>query len=343
MTPPKQKPSFLALFMSALIGIFTAGCVLAVSSVSAIAQPASDLMSRDNPMGARVLLVGPGKFYEKPSDAAKVASDGDVVDISAGTYKGDVAVWRQNNLTIRGTGGPVEIKADGRSAGGKAIWVLAGDNVKVQNITFSGAAVPDGNGAGLRLEGADTVIENCEFRDNQMGILTGNNPDSDILITNSRFISNRVKGARPLGHNIYIGNVNSFTMIGSLSQGAVRGHNVKSRARVNSLIGNRIIDGPDGASSYLVDLPAGGIAVLRNNYLEQGEKAENLTLVSFGAETLLHDENRLMITDNFMVNKSGAGTFVRNYTDTPVQIIGNSFDGSGTVLRGPGTILDRSP
>jgi hypothetical protein len=341
MALPAAKLTFLGALMSVLM---MAEAPLTAQEAPLTAQEAaSDLMTRDNPMGARILLVGPGKFYEKPSDAAKVAADGDVIDIAPGTYKGDVAIWRQNDLTIRANDGPVEIKANGRSAGGKAIWVLAGDNVKVQNITFSGAEVPDGNGAGLRLEGASTVIENCEFRDNQMGVLSGNRADSDILITNSRFIANRVNGARPLGHNIYIGNVNSFTLVGSTSEGAVRGHNVKSRARINTLIGNRILDGPKGASSYLVDLPAGGIAVLRNNYLEQGRNAENLTLVSYGAETLLHTENRLMITGNFMVNKAGAGTFVRNYTETPAQIIGNSFDGSGTILRGPGTVIDRTP
>jgi len=334
----------MALSASNLTFLGTLMSVLMIAGTSSAAQEAtSDLMSRDNPMGARILLVGPGKFYEKPSDAAKVAADGDVVDIAAGTYKGDVAIWQQNNLTIRGKGGPVEIKAEGRSAGGKAIWVLAGDNVKVQNITFSGAVVPDGNGAGIRIEGAGIAIENCEFRNNQMGILSGDSANSDILITNSRFIANRVNGARPLGHNIYIGNVNSFTLIGSTSEGAVRGHNVKSRARINTLIGNRILDGPDGASSYLVDLSAGGIAVLKANYLEQGENAENLTLVSYGAETLLHTENQLIITDNFMINKAGAGTFVRNYTEIPAQIIGNSFEGSGTVLRGPGTVSDRAP
>lgn len=296
------------------------------------------VMNRNNPMGSRVLEVGPGKFYPTPSAAAKTAGDGDVIEIAAGVYRGDVATWRGNNLTIRGVGGKVQLLAAGRSAGGKAIWVIRGNNIHVENISFSGAHVPDRNGAGIRLEGAGLVVDNCDFHDNQMGILTGANLASDVIIRNSRFVHNVVEGTRSLGHNVYIGNVNSLTLINSHVEGAVRGHNVKSRARVTTLIGNRIIDGDKGASSYLVDFAAGGIGVMRDNYLEQGDRAENYTLVSYGAEKLLHTENRLLIVNNEFVNKSPNGTFIRNLTDAPAEITGNKFEGSGAVLRGPGVV-----
>lgn len=299
------------------------------------------VMSRDTPLGAQVLSVGPGKLYPTPSAAAKVAKDGDIIEISAGIYRGDVARWRQNNLTLRGVGGKVQLLAAGRSSGGKAIWVIRGNNTRVENISFSGARVPHGNGAGIRLEGSGLVIDNCEFTGNQMGILAGSIPDSNVVIRNSRFVGNRVEGKRPLGHNVYIGNVNTLTMENNHVEGAVHGHNVKSRARVTTLINNRIIDGPEGASSYLVDMAAGGIGVMRDNYLEQGDRAENFTLVSYGAERQLHPENRLLIVNNRFVNKSHNGTFVRNHSDAPAELIGNSIEGSGTVLRGPGTVIGR--
>ncbi len=295
-------------------------------------------MSRENPMGARVLKVGPGTFYAAPSAAAKVARDGDIVEIAAGTYRGDVAVWTANNLTIRGVGGKVQLLAAGRSAQSKAIWVLRGNNYHIENISFSGARVPDRNGAGIRLEGAGLVIDNCDFHDNQMGILAGTNQASDVVIRNSRFIHNVVEGTQSLGHNIYVGQVNSLTVTDSLVEGAVRGHNVKSRARVTILIGNKIIDGDRGASSYLVDLSDGGIGILRDNYLEQGPRAENYTLVSYGAENLVHKENRLLVVNNEFVNQAPNGTFIRNYTDAPAEITGNRFEGSGTILSGPGVV-----
>ena len=72
--------------------------------------------------GGQILSVGPGKAFSVPSKAAKVARDGDIIEILAGTYRGDVAVWRANNLVIRGVGGRVVLDAAGKSAGGKAIW-----------------------------------------------------------------------------------------------------------------------------------------------------------------------------------------------------------------------------
>lgn len=55
-----------------------------------------------------LLRVGPGEAYPVPSAAAKAARDGDVVEIRAGTYSGDVAVWLASNLVIRGVGGRPE-------------------------------------------------------------------------------------------------------------------------------------------------------------------------------------------------------------------------------------------
>lgn len=290
------------------------------------------------PLSADVIEVGPGLRHETPSAAARVAQHGDRVEIMAGDYQGDVAVWRQNNLTIRGMGSGAHLRAAGRSAEGKAIWVIKGDKNHIENITFSGTRVRSRNGAGIRIEGAGLVIENSTFMDNEMGILGGDNPDSDIVIQNSTFIANRVDRRRPLGHNIYLGNVRSLTVINSDISGAVRGHNVKSRARTNRLTGNRITDGPNGAAGYLVDLPAGGIAIIRDNVLEQGPRAENFTLLSFGAERLLHDEDRLEVMGNRFVNEASGGTFIRNHTDAAALVRDNRFKGSGTILRGTGHV-----
>jgi len=119
--------------------------------------------------------------------AALIAQDGDIVEIEAATYDGDAAVWRQNNLTLRGIGGRAVLRANGASAEGKAIWVIKGSGAIVENIEFVGSTVADGNGAGIRQEGAGLIIRNCYFHHNQNGILTGQNPLSDILIESSEF------------------------------------------------------------------------------------------------------------------------------------------------------------
>jgi hypothetical protein len=62
------------------------------------------------------------------------------------------------------------------------------------------------------------------------------------------------------------------------------GHDVKSRARENYILYNRISDGPDGTASYEVDLPNGGLSYLIGKVIQQGPRTDNNTIVSYGAE-----------------------------------------------------------
>ena len=81
--------------------------------------------------GPRTWRVGPDRELTTPSAAAAVARDGDTVLIDPGTYSGDVATWTQDDLTLRGDGGRAHLRADGKDAQGKAIWVIAGDRTTV--------------------------------------------------------------------------------------------------------------------------------------------------------------------------------------------------------------------
>jgi hypothetical protein len=100
---------------------------------------------------ARVLHVGPGQRYRKPSQAIAAARPGDEIQIDArgnGAYRGDVCAWSTIHLTIVGVHGRAHIDAAGQSSELKAIWVIAGNDTTIENIEFSGARVPDQNGAG---------------------------------------------------------------------------------------------------------------------------------------------------------------------------------------------------
>ena len=65
-------------------------------------------------------------------------------------------------------GGGVRIIAHGNDAESKAIWVIKGTRVVVEGIEFTGASVPDLNGAGIRHEGGKLTVRNCVFDGNQM-------------------------------------------------------------------------------------------------------------------------------------------------------------------------------
>lgn len=290
---------------------------------------------------SRVLRVGPGRPLPTPATAARLARDGDRVEIDAGDYFGDVAVWRADGLVLRGVGGRVRLHAAGNAAEGKAIWVIEGDRVRVENVAFIGARVPSRNGAGIRHEGGRLWLRNCLFRNNEMGLLTANEPTMEVRIENSEFAANTVDYRRygRLGHNIYIGRIARFTLINSHVHDAVTGHNVKSRAADNYLLYNRIGD-TRGASSYLVDLAEGGRAYLLGNLLYQNAAAQNPVLVSFAAE---HNRDRpdqaLHLVNNTLVNGLGApGVFVNNHAVAPARLVNNIFAGGGTPLLGPGSL-----
>jgi hypothetical protein len=284
------------------------------------------------------LRVGLGKEFLVPSIAADFAGDGDVVEIDQGTYDGDTAIWRANNLTIRAAGKRVHLRAQGASAEGKAIWVVKGNNTTIENIEFSGAKVSARNGAGIRLEGAGLTLRRCYFHDNETGILTGANAASDVLIENSEFAGNGAGDG--MSHNIYVGAVRSFTLRFSYIHHAVVGHNVKSRAARNYVLYNRVTDEQTGNSSYLVEFPNGGLAYVIGNLLQKGVHAENTTLVSYGAEGLVQGVNKLYIVNNTLVNeRPEGGKFVFAAAGTSAAMaVNNIFAGRGTVAEGPLTL-----
>ncbi|MEI8572276.1 right-handed parallel beta-helix repeat-containing protein [Methylomonas sp. LW13] len=281
--------------------------------------------------------VGPQRALKLPSAAARLAKDGDVVSIDAGLYQGDVASWPQQRLTIRGMAGGAHLEALGNSAEGKAIWVLKGNDTVVENIELSGASAPALNGAGIRFEGTHLTLRNCHFHHNQMGILTGVNPDSDILIENSEFNDNTVDYPRygKLGHNIYIGNIRRFTLQNSYIHDASTGHNVKSRARENYILYNRITDERNG-SSYLVDLPDGGAGYLIGNLFHQSANTENAAMLAFAAEHNQTQPNQqLYLVNNTFVNDYPGGSFLHNHSIATAMLINNLLIGEATAMIGP--------
>lgn len=304
--------------------------VVCVVASLALATPVTATDARDQP---RMLRVGPDRALTTPSAAAAVARDGDTVLIDAGTYDGDVATWTQDDLTLRGEGGRAHLRADGRSAQGKAIWVIAGDRTTVDRIEFSGATVPDGNGAGIRQEGAGLTVTRSWFHDNEDGLLTGASPASDIVISRSRFFRNG--GGDGYTHHLYVGAVRSLTVTGSHLWGARVGHELKSRAARNTIVAN-LIDDRGGTASYSVDLPNGGRTLIAGNVIVQGRNSENSTLVSYGAEGLTHPSRRLWVVNNTFVNRRPSGTFVAAVPGSRAVLRNNLLVGPGELISGAG-------
>lgn len=242
---------------------------------------------------AASLEVGPGKKFDTIGRAVAAAAPGDVIEVDpAGTYAGDVCRITANRLTIRSAGKErVRLPAAGTICGGKAIFVIAADEVTVAGIEFSGARAPAGNGAGLRLEGRNVVVRNCRFEDCEDGILGG---AGDVVIERCEFARcGLTPNPQVITHNLYLSaEVTRLTFRGNYSHASKVGHLLKCRAQESLILFNRFSD-EDGTGSYRIDLPNGGRALIMGNVIEQGPRACNDRLVTYGGEGLTHAANAL--------------------------------------------------
>ncbi len=110
---------------------------------------------------AATLHAGPNEPYKAPCAAIAAATPGDVIEIDAGLYLGDVCAWSTDGLTLRGINGRAHLDADHKNAQGKGIWVPYGRDTVVENIEFSGARVPSHNGAGIRASGVNLTVRHA--------------------------------------------------------------------------------------------------------------------------------------------------------------------------------------
>lgn len=283
-------------------------------------------------MAGQLLRVGPSEGLKTVSAAARQARDGDVVEIAAGDYHGDVAVWTQNGITVRGVGGKVRLIADGASAEQKAIWVVRGGAMTVENVEFTGARVWHRNGAGIRFEKGRLVVRDCVFLDNENGILTGNDKNSVLDIENSDFGHNGAGDG--YSHNLYVGAMRRLTVTGSHFHHARVGHLLKSRAAENHIVGNRLVDGEGGRASYELEFPNGGIAHVSGNTIQQSATTENPVMVSFGAEGYTWPRNELHLIGNTLIDdRKPPGVILRVWPGADrVETSGNRLVGGKSLF-----------
>ncbi|MBC7636287.1 MAG: hypothetical protein H7251_11860 [Acetobacteraceae bacterium] len=139
------------------------------------------------PGAARQFQVGADRAFKLPSDVARQVSDGDTVEIDPGEYY-DCVNWRANRLTIAGRGAGVVITDVACSD--KAAFVISGDAVHVRRIVFTRIRVADRNGAGIRAQGGDLNIADCQFINNEVGVLAAGVARARITVVDSVFDDN---------------------------------------------------------------------------------------------------------------------------------------------------------
>jgi hypothetical protein len=283
------------------------------------------------------LTVGAGQQFATLNSALLASHDGDTIYVQAGTYTNDFSDIN-TKVSIVGVGGMAHFVATVSPPNGKAIFVVNTD-LSIDHLEFSGAAVGDGNGAGIRSYQPGTLtITNSYFHDNQDGILAGTpaNGVGVITIDHSEFSHNG--DGSGLSHNIYVNDIGNFQATNSYFHDAAVGHEIKSRAAVNTITNNRIMDG-NGTASYSIDLPNGGNSTVANNFIQQGPNSQNPTIIAYSEEGSPWPGSQLIVQGNTIVNQL-AGTAYGVWSNfVTAQITGNHFYGltPSQIALGPNT------
>lgn len=307
------------------------GLLLALATATcggALAQPAT----------RPVLRVGPAQALRSLASAARQARDGFDIEVDAGDYVADVAVWRANDLRLRAVGGRVRVIAGGAAAENKGIFVTAGERIRIEGFDFIGARAADAIGSGVRLERGTLLLRDCSFRDCEMGLLTANHPAIRLEVENCEFSHAAQRPGNAPAHLLYAGSIGHLAVSGSYFHHGRIGHLLKSRAAWNVVAYNRLSDEAGGRASYELEFPNGGVAVVLGNLIQQGAQTENPYLIAYGAEGLRHARNELYLVHNTLVdNLPKEGRYLRLAAGTTRSLaVNNLLVGGGRFLTEPG-------
>ncbi|HEX8466557.1 MAG TPA: right-handed parallel beta-helix repeat-containing protein [Allosphingosinicella sp.] len=236
-----------------------------------------------------------GQAFATLQDAVNSIGGGSgTIRIAPGRY-GECAVQEAGRVAYvaerRG-----EAVFDGGACEGKATLVLRGKGARVEGLVFTRVRVPDGNGAGIRLQEGDLDVSYSIFSDGQSGILSHNGPPGSVRIDHSTFTG---LGEGDGVHSIYIGRYGSLSVTHCRFERGRGGHYVKSRAPRIEVLASSFDDSGGRRTNYLIDLSNGAVGRIAGNVFVHGTGKENYTtLISVAPEGAENRSAGLAIEDN---------------------------------------------
>jgi hypothetical protein len=195
----------------------------------------------------------------------------------------------------------------------------------VDGVIFQNIRVPDGNGAGIRLESGNLTVRNSLFRNSEEGILTGDYDGGQVVIDKSTFRHlGRCDRDLDCAHGIYIGRLATLTVTNSRFDAGDGGHYLKTRTARVTITGNSFDDSGGRLTNYMIDLSNGASGVISGNEMVQGKDKDNWSaFITVAPEGREHSSAGLVIEGNragFVPGVERNSTFVANFTDDPVKI-----------------------
>lgn len=295
--------------------LFTTALMIATSP-TALAQDGAPFTVAENGQG----------FYSLSDAVEAIGNRRGTIVIASGAY-GDCAVQTEGQITYRAAVAGQAI-LDGGICEDKAALVLRGQSAVVDGIVFQNQRVPDGNGAGIRLERGNLTITNALFRNSEQGLLTADDASGSIVIDRSTFQRlGRCDRGLSCAHSIYIGDYGSLSITNSRFEKGNGGHYVKSRAPRITVTNSSFDDTQGRTTNYMIDLPAGASGMISGNVFVQGENKENWSaFVAVAAEGKKHSSASLNIHSNSASLAKGVDRntwFVADWSGDKMRIANN--------------------
>ncbi|QCB55938.1 right-handed parallel beta-helix repeat-containing protein [Sphingopyxis sp. PAMC25046] len=240
-----------------------------------------------------------GRGFSRLQDAVDAIGEGEGTIRIAPGYHRDCAVQTAGRIAFVAAE-PGRAIFDGVTCEGKAALVLRGAGARVDGVVFQNMRVPDGNGAGIRLETSDLDVVNAMFRNSEEGILTADDPDATLTIDRSTFSRlGRCDRGLSCAHSVYTGIYGRVAVTRSRFEKGSGGHYLKTRAAEVDVNDNSFDDTQGKATNYMIDLSSGSVGRISNNLFVQGRDKENYSaFIAVAAEERKNPSRGLVIEGN---------------------------------------------
>ena len=295
--------------------------------VAAAPLPAQETQAEG---GAAFTVQENGQGYDTLAEAVAAIGNGNgTIVIAPGTYR-QCAVQNGGRIAyVARQAGSVVF--DGVACEGKAALVLGGRAASVDGLVFQNVRVPDGNGAGIRLEAGDLVVHESLFRDGENGILVANDHNGAIRVDQSTFSGlGQCPENAGCSHSIYNSGSGTITVTHSRFERGTGGHYLKSRGRRIEVTDCSFDDSQGRATNYMIDLSNGATGTIARNVFVQGEDKENYSaFISVAPEGRDNNSTGLAVTDNEAGLAPGVSrrtSFVADSSGQAITIANNRLD-----------------
>ena len=301
---------------------------IALATLAVAAIPLTALMAQDRG-AARFTVIETGQGFGSLQRAIESIGNGrGSIAIAPGTYR-ECAVQETGQISYLATD-PGKTIFDSVTCEGKAALVLRGRSAEISGLVFANMAVPDFNGAGIRLEKGDLTVAQSWFRDSQQGILTGSDPQGRIVVDRATFSGlGTCEGGGGCAHSIYTGDYGHLRITNSRFERGQGGHYVKSRAGQVDIASCSFDDSNGHATNYMIDLPGGAAGQISNNYFVQGRNKENYSaFIAVAPESRTHPSSGLRVVNNrarFAPGVDRRSAFVADWSGEVETVSNNSL------------------